>query len=183
VAETVAIPGTHEEAKMRQPVAVWLWNIPTLGFYAYFWWYYINNEMKNLGESRRRSDLGRHPGLSTLAFVSGWVLVVPYAWTVVTTMRRVQRTQDALGVRRMNGWACAALWIFTLGIGGAIYTQSNLNRAWRALQQAPAPTPGTHAEQAKFDTVTGRPIAGYDPQTGAPILGEREAHEPPQTED
>jgi hypothetical protein len=143
--------------------------------------YYINDEMKNLGESRGRPGFGRHPALSTLALVLGpFFLYIPNLWTIVTTMRRIQRTQEAVGAKRMNGWACAAVWILTLGVFGWIYTQSNLNRAWRALEQAPRFDDESELPP-RFDTVTGRPILGYDAGTGEPILGQRKpSHSPAQ---
>ena len=92
MAQSLVIPGTVEEAKIRTPIAVWLWNIPTLGIYRYFWWYYINNEMRNLGKSKGTDSLGTSPVASLFALIFGF-LIVPLIWTIVTTTRRVQRAQ------------------------------------------------------------------------------------------
>jgi hypothetical protein len=178
VAQSLVIPGTVEEAKIRTPVAVWLWNIPTFGIYRYFWWYYINNEMRNLGKSKGTDSLGTSPVGSLLALIFGF-LIVPLIWTIVTTTRRVQRAQGMYGIDPMNGWVAGLLLIFTLGIGYEIYMQSQLNKVWRAISighvggAIGVGATATIGERPKFDTATGRPITGYDPQTGEPILGEQ----------
>jgi hypothetical protein len=177
VAQTLVIPGTVEEAKIRAPISVWLWNIPTGGIYRYFWWYYINNEMRNLGKSKGTDSLGTSPVASLFALIFGF-LIVPLIWTIVTTTRRVQRTQGMYGIDPMSGWVAGLLLIFTLGIGYEIYMQSQLNKVWRAISIGRSDGAlASIGERPKYDTVTGQPITGYDPQTGEPIAGEQP---PPQ---
>ena len=175
MAQSIVIPGTVEEAKIRSPVAVWLWNIPTLGIYRFFWWYYINSEMRNLGKSKGTDSLGTSPVASLFALILGFIFVIPGIWTIVTTTRRVRRTQVMYGIDPISGWIAALLLIFTLGIGYEIYMQSQLNKVWRAIGTGRSGD-GTDAAavqpRPKFDSQPGRPITGYDPQTGAPILGE-----------
>ena len=133
MAETVPIPGTSQQAKIREPVAPWLLGVVTLGIYHDFWWYYINYELRHLGEGKDEPGLGKNPVLSVLALIFAW-LVVPGIWTIVTTTRRIQRAQRLVGVNTTNGWIAGLLWIFTLGIGGLIYTQSGMNRIWRGVR-------------------------------------------------
>lgn len=102
-----------------------------------FWWYSINREMRDLGRVRAVDGLGEHPGVSTAAFsgLAMFTLYISLVWTVATTTRRVRRAQLAAGHSgELNAWISAALWIFTLGIGGMVYTQSELNKAWRAQE-------------------------------------------------
>ena len=42
MAETVRIPGTDKQAKIRSPLAVALLVLVTLGIYGLFWWYFVN---------------------------------------------------------------------------------------------------------------------------------------------
>jgi len=172
VAQTIVIPGTVEEAKIRTPVAVWLLGYPTLGIYGYFWWYYINNEMRNLGKSKGTDSLGTSPVASLFAYIFSF-LIVPGIWTIATTTRRVQRAQAMYGIDPLSGWVAALLLIFTFGIGYVIYMQSQLNKVWRAISVGQPAAAATVGGIPKFDPVTGQPISGYDPQTGQAILGER----------
>jgi hypothetical protein len=155
VAQTVAIPGSNDAAKIREPVAVWLLNIPTLGLYAWFWWYYINDELRHLGQTRSTTELGTSPGVSLLAYGLGGWLVIPLVWTIITTTRRIQRAQRMCGVEQMSGWIAAAHWIFTFGIGGVIYTQSSLNKVWRSISRSDsvAQTPQVGPAAARTDQI------------------------------
>jgi hypothetical protein len=132
VADEVLIAGSDKRAKIRHPWAVVGLTIITLGIYGIFWWYYINRELRDLGRARNVSGLGDSPGVSCAAFaLGGWAFYIPLIWTIVTTSIRVQRGQRvALGGETLNGWIAGLLWVFTLGIGGVVYTQSQLNRVW-----------------------------------------------------
>lgn len=135
MAYEVTIADSPCTAKVRNPLAVAGLTLITLGIYGLFWWYFINREMRDFGRARALDGLGEHPGLSTAAFsgLSILTLYIALIWTIVTTSRRVRRTQRAVGnAEQLNGWISAVLWIFTLTIGGMAYTQSELNKAWRA---------------------------------------------------
>jgi hypothetical protein len=133
MAQEVLIGGTHSRAKIRNPVGVYLLSLITFGIYGWWWWYSINGELRDLGRAKGQSDLGDNPGLSMAAFaLGGFLLYVPLVWTIVTTTKRIQRAQRLVGVQdTMSGWAAGLLWVFTLGIGGFIYTQWSINKAWQ----------------------------------------------------
>lgn len=133
--DEVTLAGSPCTAKVRNPWAVLGLTLITFGIYSLFWWYSINREMRDFGRVQAVEGLGEHPGLSTAAFsgLTIFTLYISLVWTVVTTTRRVRRAQRAAGhSRELNGWISAALWIFTLTIGGMVYTQSELNKVWRA---------------------------------------------------
>jgi hypothetical protein len=134
MAEEVQIPGTTSTAKLRTPWVVLLLAFVTLGIYTWFWWYFINRELADLGRARGTSELGTTPILSALAYSLGSLVYVPLIWTIVTTSRRIQAGQRMLGNQTLNGWLAAMLWVFTLGIGGIVYTQSEMNTLWRMEQ-------------------------------------------------
>ena len=144
MAEEVFIAGSENRAKIRNPWGVLGLGIITLGIYLIFWWYYVNREMRDLGRDRGVSGLGENPGLSTVAYaLGGFLLAVPTIWTIVTTTQRVQRSQRVVGVRDpLNGWIAALIWIFTLGLGGPVYLQYNLNQVWEQQPKVPPPLPG-----------------------------------------
>jgi magnesium-transporting ATPase (P-type) len=121
-------------AKVRSGWLVLLWSIVTFGIYSIYWWYTINRELADTGRVRGTKELGDNPTLSTLAFaLGGFALAIPTIWTLVTTIKRIQRAERLLGTGKvMNGWLYAALLIFTLGIGAIVYLQMHQNAVVRA---------------------------------------------------
>ena len=107
----------------------------TLFVYAWFWWYFINRELRDLGRARGSTELGDNPALSALAVSLGALIVVPPFVSVYNTCKRIQAAQR-LGDERepLNGWLALALFVaiaivyipFAFG-----YVQSELNKVWR----------------------------------------------------
>jgi hypothetical protein len=148
LATEVFLDGSDLRAKRRNPWGVLGLSIITLGIYTIFWWYFINRELRDLGRVRRVSGLGDNPGLSTAAFVLGgmFLLYIPTIWTIVTTTRRIQAAHRATSQANvLNGWIAALLWIFTLGLGGLVFTQYELNKMWEGQQAVAPPLPGMPA--------------------------------------
>jgi hypothetical protein len=77
MASEVLISGTEDRAKIRNPWGVLGLFVITLGIYGWFWWYYINREMRDLGRARGVSGLGTDPGLSVAAYVAGAFVLIP----------------------------------------------------------------------------------------------------------
>jgi fatty acid desaturase len=132
LATEVFVAGSDLRAKIRNPWGVFGLSIITLGIYTIFWWYYVNRELRDLGQAKRVSGLGDNPWLSTAAYIAGgFLFYIPTIWTIVTTTRRIQAahrvTQQA---EVLNGWLAALVWIFTLGFGGPVFTQYQMNRLW-----------------------------------------------------
>jgi hypothetical protein len=129
MAEEIKIAGTGAIAKKRNPWGVFGLTLITLGIYGIFWWYYVNKEMVELGRARGTDELGDNPGVSVLAIVPGFLLIVP---PLVSYYRGVQRMQAAArltGAEPVNGWI--ALIIFVLiTVAFAPYLQSCLNKVW-----------------------------------------------------
>lgn len=144
MATEVFLGDSELRAKARNPWGVLGLSIVTLGIYSIFWWYYINRELRDLGRAKGVAGLGDSPGLSTAAFaLGGWAFYIPLIWTIVTTTRRVQaahRATNQLDV--LSGWLAAVIWIFTLGLGGLVFTQYELNKMWRGQRAVPPPLPG-----------------------------------------
>jgi Domain of unknown function (DUF4234) len=122
-------------AKIRNPIAVAIFSIITLGIYVIFWWYYVNREMADYGRARETNDLGDSPTKSLLALFPGGLIVVPAIWTTVTTFQRVQAAQRLTRQTEINGWLGFVLYVvFVPAFYG--YMQSGLNSAWRAITPA-----------------------------------------------
>ena len=137
MAQEVPIPGAGTTAKIRSPFAPALLPLITLAIYLFFWWYYINRELKDLGQAKGSDELGDSPGKSLLAITLGWIIVVPAIWTHVTTFKRVQAAQRLTGLEPLNGWIGLILFV-VISPAYYAYMQSGLNDVWRTVaQEAP----------------------------------------------
>jgi hypothetical protein len=140
MAQEIQIGQTGTTAKIRNPIAVAILSIVTIGIYLVFWWYFVNRELADLGRAKGTSELGENPTTSTLALFPGALVVVPAIWTTVTTFQRVQAAQRLSGVSpTINGWIGLVLYLV---ISPALYAymQSGLNSVWSS-QTAAAPQP------------------------------------------
>ena len=131
MAEQVQIAGGSATAKKRNPVAVAIFVVITLGIYMLFWWYSANREMVDYGRAKGTSELGDSPLKSLLAVFPGGLLIVPAIWTTVTTFQRVQRAQRLAGVAPINGWLGLVIYI-VFSPAYVAYMQSGLNSVWEA---------------------------------------------------
>ena len=93
MAQEIQIAGAGTTAKTRNPIAVAVLAVVTLGIYLVCWWYFINRELADLGRAKGTTELGDSPAKSTLALFPGALLIVPAIWTTVTTFQRVQAAQ------------------------------------------------------------------------------------------
>jgi len=134
MAEIVPIQGTSgSTAKIRDPIAVTLLTLVTLGIYGFVWYYKVNREMADLGKATGRTEeLGDSPGKSLLAVTLGALVIVPAIVSIINTFRRVQALQRVTGAGEpINGWLGFVLYlVFAPALFG--YMQSGLNRAWEA---------------------------------------------------
>ena len=163
MAEEVLIhSGENGGGKIRNPAGVLGLSFITLGFYSWYWWFQINRELMQLGRVHSRDDLGKDPSLSMVAFALGaFAIYIPTVWTVVGTSRRIQRAQRLVGSTEvLNGWVAGLLWVFTLAIGGIIYTQMSMNRWLRTQTPAaaaalppPSATPATPTRDADLERI------------------------------
>ena len=131
------IPDSDQTVKVRNPWAVALLPIITLGIYHLVWWYRINKEMKAFGESRGY-DLGRNPMNSLLALFPGGLIIVPALITYWHGTKRVQGTSALANREPVNGWLVLVLYLL-LSPAMWAYLQVSLNHVW---EQELAAAPG-----------------------------------------
>ena len=127
------------KAKIRNPVWVVVFSIITLGIYSWFWWYFINREMRDLGQAHGTQELGDNPTLSALAVSLGALILVPPFVSFYGTGKRIQAAQRiTLGQESYNGWIALLLlvvWLVGLTVGIPFmfgYVQSELNKVWKS---------------------------------------------------
>jgi hypothetical protein len=138
VAQEIQIAGAGTTAKTRNPIAVAVLAVITLGIYLVCWWYFINRELADLGRAKGTTELGDSPAKSTLALFPGALLIVPAIWTTVTTFQRAQAAQRLTGQTQINGWLGVVLYIVISPVLYA-YMQSGLNSVWKAQASETAP--------------------------------------------
>jgi len=147
MAQKLTVPGTDVVVKPRNPVAVGFLSLT--GVYIPFYWYFINKELKQLGEARR-IDLGSSPGVSAMAMFPGAFVLVPPFWTSFTTTERIKNAQIATGRKDwLEGWISLVV-LFMLAPLMFGLVQDQLNKVWQNLgletpfpkQELPPPAPG-----------------------------------------
>ncbi len=123
MSQTVVIG--NQTYKKRNIVGVWI-GLPliTLGIYLYVWIYKVNDEAR-----RFLRDDSIKPALSVLAFIPGFILIIPPFVTIYRTGARIARMEEAGGSpsRASGGLGLLLAFIFTLY---PLYYQSHLNGLW-----------------------------------------------------
>jgi Domain of unknown function (DUF4234) len=145
VATSVEIGPGAGFAKVRNPLGVLALSIITLGIYYVFWYYFINREMRDLGNANG-VDLGQSPGMSVLAITLGAFIIVPPFVSIWKTGRRMEGAQRVVGVSGGSGPLFFVLHIIPIvSLIAPVYMQLELNKAWNAVPaktSEPAPAMG-----------------------------------------
>ena len=133
MAEQVQIRPTGPVVKRRNPWGVLGLSIITLGIYYWFYWYYINREMRDVGDAKG-VDLGQSPATSVVALTIGAFIIVPPFVTIWNTGRRMEHTQRTLGVDNTGSGPLFFLLhlVPIVSLYAPVYLQQQLNRAWDA---------------------------------------------------
>jgi hypothetical protein len=151
MAYEMKIRGTEHEVKVRNPWAVALLPIVTLGIYHLVWWYKINKELKAYGEAKGY-DLGQNPTNSVLALFPGGLIVIPALVSYWRGTKRVQGASKIAGREQVSGWIALILYLL-LSPGMWAYLQVSLNSVW---EQEAEPLPGHVAPPGAADEMPPR---------------------------
>ena len=151
MAYEMKIRGTEHEVKVRNPWAVALLPIITLGIYHIVWWYKINKELKAYGEAKG-FDLGQNPTNSVLALVPGFLLIIPPLVSYYRGTQRVQGASKVSGREPVSGWIALILYLL-ISPAMFAYLQVSLNNVWE--QEAEA-LPGHEAPPVQADAMPPR---------------------------
>jgi hypothetical protein len=131
MAEEIQIAGSQATAKARNPLGVVGLSLITLGIYFFFWWYFINREMRDLGQAKG-VDLGQSPGSSVLAVTLGALIIVPAIVSEWRTGGRIEASQEAVGLERRASGPIIFILLLLIAPVGLWYAQSELNKVWAA---------------------------------------------------
>jgi hypothetical protein len=88
----------------------------TLGLYTLWWWFYVNEEARNLGVAREDPELAdTSPGLSVVALIAGWFVWIPTLVTYYRYGSRIRRAQGLVGIDESQQFNKAAFLLFFPG--------------------------------------------------------------------
>ena len=135
MAEEVQIAGTRDQAKIRNPLGVAALSFFTLGIYYIYWYFKVNNELANLGQSRGTEELGTAPTKSLLAMFPGFILIVPPFVSLWNICQRINRGQDLTGEGMGLNPPVAFILTVLLAPVGIFLMQGSLNHIWENQRQ------------------------------------------------
>jgi hypothetical protein len=135
MAEEIQIVGTRDRAKVRSPLGVVGLSLVTLGIYYVYWYFQVNNELSNLGESRGTDELGTAPTKSLLAMVPGFLLIIPPFVSLYHTCQRINRGQKLTGEDVGLNAPLAFVLSVLVGPVGLFLMQGSLNHIWENQRQ------------------------------------------------
>lgn len=135
MAEEVRIAGTGQAAKLRSPIGVAALSLVTVGIYGLIWYFKVNSELVDFGQSRSTQELGDSPTVSLLALFPGGLLIVPPIVSFFKFGKRLNRAQEMTGERiGFNPVIGVILWLIFFPI--AIFlAQGSLNHVWQNQAQ------------------------------------------------
>ncbi len=161
MAYEMKLRGTEHEVKVRNPWAVALLPIITLGIYHLVWWYRINKELKAYGEAKGY-DLGQNPTASLLALFPGGIIVVPALVSYWRGTKRVQGASKIAGREPVSGWISLILYLL-LSPAFWAYLQVSLNNIWeQEAEAAPGqtiPPPAGDEMPPRLDSTEGDAVS------------------------
>jgi hypothetical protein len=101
MAQEVEIGTTGEAGKIR---SFWVGlglSILTFGIYSLCWYYFVNDELKDVGQAKGDQNLAQSsPAMSvTAVLVGGWVIVPPLL-SIYNYGQRIRRAQRLAGIPR-----------------------------------------------------------------------------------
>ncbi|TMK45995.1 MAG: DUF4234 domain-containing protein [Actinobacteria bacterium] len=136
MAEIVTIQG--KQYPKRNPLGVLGLTLITLGIYGLYWYYKINEEIKSFANDETIS-----PVRSLMAFIFGWIILVPPFIAMYNTAKHVQEMEQRAGVQQQIEPALTVIFMLLISIVNGLYVQEHLNRVWdrAAGQQAPIAPP------------------------------------------
>lgn len=151
MAEQVQIPGTQAMGKVRNPLAVVALAFLTLGIYFFFWYFYVNRELKEVGEASGTEECGTSPGTSLLAVTIGALIIIPPFFSIYNSFKRLNAAYK-LNVgpgEAFDAGLGILLWILLSPVAMYIF-QMKMNEVLvppRAEGATPPVVPTTSAEQ------------------------------------
>lgn len=131
VAEVIQLRNSQATVKQRNP---WGWiglTIITFGIYGFFWYYFVNREMRDYGAANGDQELAEsNPAMSILAITLGAIIIVPWFMSVYGTFKRVNQSSRIAGQGEFMSPGLAMVLTFFASIVMFPVMQNKLNQVW-----------------------------------------------------
>jgi hypothetical protein len=134
MAETVTISG--QSYLKRDPLVVLLLSFITLGIYALYWYYKVNEEIQ-----RYTGDMTISPVRSLMAVLFGWIIIVPPFIAVWNTANHVVEMERGVEIQQELSPAIAIVLLLVIAVALGLYVQEHLNRVWDRAAGLPIASP------------------------------------------
>ncbi len=125
MAETVVVEG--QSYLKRNPLGVLGLMFITLGIYAFYWWWKINDELR-----RVERDDSISPTRSLMAMLFGWIIIVPPFIAAWNTAKHIDAFERRVGQQQTIEPVIVLVLMIVLPIANGAYLQDHLNRGWDA---------------------------------------------------
>ena len=132
MADTVTING--KPYLKRNPLGVLGLILITLGIYGLYWYYKVNEEIRDV-----TGDQTISPGRSLLAVIPGAFLIVPPFIAYYNTANHVALMERERSISNEISPALTVVLGLVIWIGMGAYVQEHLNRVWDAASMSGAP--------------------------------------------
>jgi hypothetical protein len=77
--------------------------VVTLSIYYFCWYYFVNDELKEIGEAKEDQNLAQSsPAMSVVAILFGGLIIVPPYLSVYNYGQRIKRAQRLAGIPRAD---------------------------------------------------------------------------------
>jgi hypothetical protein len=117
MAQTVQL-GSGGKGKIRSFWAGFGLNIITLGIYYWYWYFQINDELKEIGRSQGDPELAESKPINSLLAVllGGYLLAIPALISIYRTGKRIKHAERLVGVKDCLHPTFSFLLVFPFGI-------------------------------------------------------------------
>lgn len=172
MADEVQIPGTQASAKVRNPLVVVILALVTFGIYFFFWYFFVNRELRDIGRGSGTDECGTSPGMSLVAMTVGWLIIVPPFVSIYNSFKRLNAaSRIRIGRDGFDAGLGLVIWVFVSPIALYIF-QMKMNEMLRL--EGSAPPQGTAGQVASS--------AGSVPSTAPPGSADAESVPSPEGE-
>lgn len=97
----------------------------------------------------------RNPwGVLGLSLITLGIYPIFWWYFINRELRDLGAGHRVTGQSPLNGWIAALIWIFTLGLGGLVFTQYEMNKLWEGQPVVSPALPGIPTSDADLDRLS-----------------------------
>jgi Domain of unknown function (DUF4234) len=108
------------DVKKRNPWGIFGLTLITVGIYGFVWWYKMNRELRDYSAAAG-APLNNNPARSVLAFIPGFLLIIPPFVSIWKTCERIETVRARVEGRPVQSFASTGLLAILLYIVAALH--------------------------------------------------------------